>query len=84
MIDGIMLGSEMSPVGSVRGAAEPVLLAATSEVLTPVVFAGGGGVVAAAAPLAMVEAVTARVSVLPVVGSELQPVYLRPSALRSS
>ena len=43
MIDGIMLGSEMSPVGSVRGAAELVLLAATSEVLTPVVFAGGGG-----------------------------------------
>ena len=46
-------------------------LAAKSEVLTPVVFAGG--VVAAAAPLAIVEAVTARVSVLPVVGSELLP-----------
>ena len=43
MIDGIMLESEMSPVGSVRGAAEPVLLAAKSEVFTPVVFAGGGG-----------------------------------------
>ena len=72
MIDGIMLESEMSPVGSVRSAAEPVLLAAKSEVSTPVVFAGGGGgVVAAAAPLAVVEAVTARVSVLPVVGSEL-------------
>ena len=42
MIDGIMLESEMSPVGSVRGAAEPVLLAAKSEVFTPVVFAGGG------------------------------------------
>ena len=69
MIDGIMLESEMSPVGSVWGAAEPVLLAAKSEVFTPVVFAGG--VVAAAAPLAVVEAVTARVSVLPVVGSEL-------------
>ena len=40
MIDGIMLKSEMSPVGSVRGAAEPVLLAAKSEVFTPVVFAG--------------------------------------------
>ena len=54
-----------------RSAAEPVLLAAKSEVFTPVVFAGGGGVVAAAAPLAVVEAVTARVSVLPVVKSEL-------------
>ena len=32
---------------------------------------GGGGGVAAAAPLAVVEAVTVRVSVLPVVGSEL-------------
>ena len=41
MIDGIMLESEMSPVGSVQGAAEPVLLAAKSEVSTPVVFAGG-------------------------------------------
>ena len=41
MIDGIMLESEMSPVGSVRGAAEPVLLAAKSEVFTPVIFAGG-------------------------------------------
>ena len=36
MIDEIMLESEMSPVGSVRDAAE-------SEVFTPVVFAGGGG-----------------------------------------
>ena len=71
MIDGIMLESEMSPVGYVRDAAEPVLLAAKSEVSTPVIFAGGGGVVAAAAPLAVVEAVTARVSVLPVVGSDL-------------
>ena len=70
MIDGIMLESEMSPVGYVRDEAEPVSLAAKSEVFTPVVFAGGG-VVAAAAPLAVVEAVTARVSVLPVVGSEL-------------
>ena len=41
MIDGIMLRSEMSPVGPVRGAAEPVLWAAKSEVFTPVVFAGG-------------------------------------------
>ena len=43
MLDGIMLESEMSPVGSVRGAAEPVLLAAKSEVLTPFVIVGGGG-----------------------------------------
>ena len=41
MIDGIMLESEMSPVGSVRDAAEPVLLVAKSEVFTPVIFAGG-------------------------------------------
>ena len=41
MIDGIMLEPEMSPVGSVRDAAEPVLLAAKSEVFTPVIFAGG-------------------------------------------
>ena len=43
MIDGIMLESEMSPVGSVRDAAEPVSVAAKSEVFTPVVVAGGGG-----------------------------------------
>ena len=71
----IMLGSEMSPVGSVRGAAEPVLLAATSEVLNPCCFCtGGGGRCCEQLPWPMVEAVTARVSVLPVVGSELQPV----------
>ena len=59
MIEEIMLESEMSPVGSVRSAAEPVLLAAKFEVLTPVVFAGGGGVVAAEPPLAVIEAVIA-------------------------
>ena len=68
MIRGIMLESEMSSVGSVRRAAEPVSVAAKSEMLTPV-FAGG--VVAEAAPLVVVEAVTSRVSVLPVVGSDL-------------
>ena len=68
MIRGIMLESEMSPIGSVWHAAEPVSVAAKSEMLTPV-FAGG--VVAAAAPLAVVEAVTSRVSVLPVVGNDL-------------
>ena len=68
MIRGIMLESEMSPVGYVRRTAEPVSMAAKSEMFTPV-FAGG--VVAAAAHLAVVEAVTSRVSVLPVVGSDL-------------
>ena len=42
MIRGIMLESEMSPIGSVWHAAEPVSVAAKSEMLTPV-FAGGGG-----------------------------------------
>ena len=70
MIRGIMLESEMSSIGSVRRAAGPVSVAAKSEMLTPV-FAGGGGVVAEAAPLVVVEAVTSRVSVLPVVGSDL-------------
>ena len=40
MIDRIMLESEMSPVGSVRGAAEPVLLAAKC---LPLLFLPGGG-----------------------------------------
>ena len=40
MIRGIMLESEMSPIGSVRHAAEPVSVPAKSEMLTPV-FAGG-------------------------------------------
>ena len=42
IIRGIMLESEMSPVGSVRRTAEPVSVAAKSEMFTPV-FAGGGG-----------------------------------------
>ena len=40
MICGIMLESEMSPVGSVQRTAEPVSVAAKSEMFTPV-FAGG-------------------------------------------
>ena len=40
MIRGIMLESKMSPVGSVRDVAEPVSVAAMSEMFTPV-FAGG-------------------------------------------
>ena len=70
MIRGIMLESEMSSIGSVRRAAGPVSVAAESEMLTPV-FAGGGGVVAEAAPLVVIETVTSRVSVLPMVGSDL-------------
>ena len=46
-------------------------VAAESEMLTPVFAGGGGGVVAEAAPLVVVETVTSRVSVLPVVGSDL-------------
>ena len=42
MIDGIMLASEMSPVGSVRDAAEPVSLAAKSEKCLPLLFLPGG------------------------------------------
>ena len=64
MIHGIILESEMSSVGSVWCADEPVSVAAKSEMLTPV-FAGG--VVAEAAPLVVVEVVTSRVSVLPVI-----------------
>ena len=71
MIRGIMLESEMSSIGSVRRAAGPVSVAAKSEMLTPVFAGGGGGVVAEAAPLIVVETVTSRVSVLPVVGSDL-------------
>ena len=59
MICGIMLESEMSSIGSVRRAAEPVSVAAKSEMSTPVFS------------LVVVEAVTSRVSVLPVVGSDL-------------
>ena len=41
LVNDIMLESEMSPVGSVLGAAEPALLATKSEVFSPVVLAGG-------------------------------------------
>ena len=59
---------EMSPFVSVRSAAVPTFLPAMSEVFSLAVLAGG--VVAEAAPLAVVGTVTARVSVLPDVGSE--------------
>ena len=71
MIRGIMLESEMSSIGSVRRAAEPVSVAAKSEMLTPVFAGGGGGGSLLKQPLVVVEAVTSRVSVLPVVGSDL-------------
>ena len=74
MIHGIMLESEMSPIGSVRHVAEPVSVAAKSEMLTPVVVGGEGGgslLRQPPPPLAVVEAVTSRVSVLPVVGRDL-------------
>ena len=71
MIRGIMLESERSSVGSVRGAAEPVSVVAKSEMLTPVFAGGGGGSLLKQPPLVVVEAVTSRVSVLPVVGSDL-------------
>ena len=69
VVDEIILDPEMSPIVSVRSAAGPAFLPTKSEVLSLAVLAGG--VIAAAAPLAMVRTVTARVSVLPDVGSEL-------------
>ena len=69
MVDGIMLDTEISPIIPVRSAAVPAFLATKPEVFS--LAGGGGGVVAAVAPLVVVGTVTARVSVLPVVGSEL-------------
>ena len=43
MIRGIMLESEMSPIGSVRHAAEPVSVGAKSEMFTLFLPGGGGG-----------------------------------------
>ena len=69
-------------VVSMTSAAEPMFWPALSEVYSPVVFSwGGGGGVAAAYPLAVVESDTARVSVLPVVGSELPAVFVGKVAL---
>ena len=69
MICEFMLESEMFSHGPARREAEPVFVAAESEMFTPV-FAGG--VVAESDPLVVAEAVTSRVSVLPTVGSEFQ------------
>ena len=66
-----MLESEMFSHGPARRVAEPVSVAAESEMLTQI-FAGGGGVVVEAGPLVVVEVVTSRVSALPTVGSDIQ------------
>ena len=71
VVDEIILDPEMSPIVSVRSAAGPTFLPTKSEVFSLAALAGGGMVVAAAAPLAVVRTVTAQVSVLPDVGSEL-------------
>ena len=63
------LESELFSHGPARREAEPVFVAAESEVFTPV-FAGG--VVAKSDPPVVAEAVTSRVSVLPTVGSKFQ------------
>ena len=75
VMDEIVLATEMSPIIFIKSAVVPTFLPALSEVCSLAVLAGGGGVRAAAAPLAVVESVTARVSVLPDVGSELLTVY---------
>ena len=68
VMDEIVLVPEMSPIVSMRSAAVPTFLPAMSEVFSLAVLAGG-----AAAPLAVVETVTARVSVLPDVGLWMVP-----------
>ena len=66
------LESELFSHGPARREAEPVFVAAESEVFTPVFAGGGGGVVAKSDPPVVAEAVTSRVSVLPTVGSKFQ------------
>ena len=73
VMDEIVLDPEMSLIVYVRSAAGPAFLPTKSEVCSLAVLTGV--VRAAAAPLAVVESVTARVSVLPNVGSELLTVY---------
>ena len=63
------LESELFSHSPARREAEPVFVAAESEMFTPV-FAGG--VVTESEPPVVAEAVTSRVSVLPTVGSKFQ------------
>ena len=74
MICEFKLDSEMFFHGPVRREAEPVFVAAESEVFTQVFTGEGGGVVAETGPLVVAEAVTSRVSALPTVGSDIQTV----------
>ena len=70
MICEFTLESEMFSHGPARREAEPVFVAAESEVFTPVFCRGG--VVAEAGPLVVAEAVTSQVSDLPMAGSDIQ------------
>ena len=69
MIYEFTLESEMFYHGPVRREAEPVFVAAESDVFTPVFT---GEFVAETGPLVVAEAVTSRVSALPTVGSDIQ------------
>ena len=80
MVNDIMLDSEMSPIGSVRGAAEPAFLATKSEVFSPTVLAGGS--LLRQPPLAVVETVTARVSDLRLLQANFQPFLTQPWSIR--
>ena len=69
MICEYTLKSQMFSHGPVWREAEPVFMAAESEVFTPVFT---GEFVVETDPLVMAEAVTSRVSALPTVGSDIQ------------
>ena len=70
MICELTLETEMFSPGPVWREAEPVFVAAESEVFTPVFT--GGGFVEETDPLVVAEAVTSRVSAQPAVGSDFQ------------
>ena len=72
MICEFTLESEMFYHGPVRREAEPVFVAAESEVFTPSLKCFYGELVAETGPLIVAEAVTSRVSALPTVGSDIQ------------